>query len=85
MLSALLKSDIAVKVSINIMKVFIEMRRFVTNNQILFEKISNIELKQIEYQKMTDDKFEKVFEYIGKHKEKEQKVFLMDKFMMHLV
>ena len=35
MLSALLKSDIAVKVSVNIMKAFIEMRRFIFNNQIL--------------------------------------------------
>lgn len=75
MLSALLKSDIAVKVSVNIMKAFIEMRRFIFNNQILFEKISSMELKQIEYQKMTDDRFEKVFEYIGQHQEKEQKIF----------
>ena len=75
MLSALLKSDIAVKVSVNIMKAFIEMRRFIFNNQMLFKKISSMELKQIEYQKMTDDRFEKVFEYIGQHQEKEQKIF----------
>lgn len=75
MLSALLKSNVAVTVSINIMKAFIEMRRFILNNQMLFERISNIELKQIEYQKLTDDKFEKIFEYIGKHKQQEQKVF----------
>ena len=75
MLSALLKSNIAVKVSVNIMKAFIEMRRFIFNNQMLFEKISSMELKQIEYQKKTDDRFEKVFEYIGQHKEKEQKIF----------
>ncbi len=75
MLSALLKSDIAVKVRVNIMKAFIEMRRFIFNNQMLFEKISSMELKQIEYQKMTDDRFEKVFEYIGQHQEKEQKIF----------
>lgn len=75
MLSALLKSDIAVKVSVNIMKAFIEMRRFIFNNQMLFKKISSMELKQIEYQKMTDDRFEKVFEYIGQYQEKEQKIF----------
>ena len=51
------------------------MRNFILNNKMLFEKISNIELKQIEYQKSTDDKFEKVFEYISEHKEKEQKIF----------
>ena len=75
MLSTVLHSDKAIKVSINIMKAFTEMRNFILNNKMLFEKISNIELKQIEYQKFTDDKFEKVFEYIGEHKEKEQKIF----------
>ena len=75
MLSAVLHSEIAIKVSINIINAFIEMRKFILNNQVLFEKISNIELKQIEYQKEADDKFEKVFKYIDGHKEKEQKVF----------
>ena len=75
MLSTVLHSDKAIKVSINIMKAFTEMRNFILNNKMLFEKISNIELKQIEYQKSTDDKFEKVFEYISEHKEKEQKIF----------
>ena len=75
MLSAVLHSDKAIEVSINIINAFIEMRKFILNNQLLFEKISNIELKQIQYQKSTDDKFEKVFEYIGEHKEKDQKIF----------
>lgn len=75
MLSAVLHSEKAIQVSINIIKAFTEMRKFILNNQMLFEKISSIELKQIEYQKSTDDKFEKVFEYIGEHKEKEQKIF----------
>ena len=75
MLSAVLHSDKAIEVSINIINAFIEMRKFILNNQMLFDKISNIELKQMEYQKSTDDKFEKVFEYIGEHKEKDQKIF----------
>ena len=75
MLSAVLHSSKAVEVSIKIINAFIEMRRFFINNHLLFERISDIELKQIEYQKTTDDKFEKVFEYIGERKEKEQKIF----------
>ena len=75
MLSAVLHSDKAIEVSIKIINAFIEMRKFIINNQMLFEKISNIELKQIEYQKITDDKIEKIFEYIGNHKEKDQKLF----------
>lgn len=75
MLSAVLHSDKAINLSIKIINAFVEMRRFVLNNQMLFQKISNLELKQIEYQKSTNDKFEKVFEYIEGHKEVEQKVF----------
>ena len=75
MLSAVLHSDKAIEVSINIMDAFVEMRRFILNNQMLFEKINNIELRQIEYQSLTDNKFEQVFKYIGEHKEKNQKVF----------
>ena len=36
MLSALLKSEIAIKVSINIMKAFIEMRKFIATNGQVF-------------------------------------------------
>ena len=41
----------------------------------MFEKISNIELKQLEYQKVTDEKFETIFEYIEEHKGENQKIF----------
>lgn len=75
MLSAVLKSDIAIQVSINIMNAFVEMRHFIVNNALLFERISNVELKQLEYQKQTDEKFEQIFDYISEHEENEQKIF----------
>lgn len=75
MLSAILHSDKAIETSIYIMNAFVEMRKFILNNQILFEKISNVELKQLEYQKLTDNKFDKVFKYIGNQKKTNQKVF----------
>ena len=75
MLSGILRSDIAIQVSIRIMNSFVEMRRFIANNALLFEKVSNIELKQLEYQKSTDEKFDKVFQYIENHAESEQKIF----------
>ena len=75
MLSGILRSDIAIQVSIRIMNSFVEMRRFIANNALLFEKVSNIELKQIEYKKSTDEKFDKVFQYIENHAESEQKIF----------
>lgn len=75
MLSAVLRSDVAIQVSINIMNAFVEMRRFISNNALLFERISNVELKQLEYQKQTDEKLEQIFEYISEHEEASQKVF----------
>lgn len=75
MLSAILRSDVAIQVSINIMNAFVEMRRFIANNALLFERISNVELKQLAYQKQTDEKLEQIFEYISEHEESSQKVF----------
>ena len=75
MLSGVLRSDVAVQVSIRIMNTFVEMRHFIANNALLFEKVSDIELTQLEYQKSTDERFDKVFRYIEDHAESEQKVF----------
>ena len=75
MLSAVLKSDIAVKVSISIMDAFVEMRHFVANNAVLFDRISKVELKQLEYQKKTDERLDQIFECIGNQTETNQKLF----------
>jgi len=75
MLSTVLHSDKAIEISISIMNAFVEMRRFILNNQMLYEKIGDIELKQFEYQISTDKKFEQVFKYIGEYQEENQKVF----------
>ena len=42
MLSGILKNDIAVQVSIGIMKAFVEMRRIIASNNLVFEQISSI-------------------------------------------
>ena len=57
MLSAVLHSDTAIKVSIKIMQAFIEMKRFIAGNVALFQRIENVELKQFE----TDKKLDEVF------------------------
>lgn len=51
MLSAVLRSETAIRVSIQIMNAFVEMRKFISSNALLFERISEVELKQIDYQK----------------------------------
>ncbi|MCH3947804.1 MAG: ORF6N domain-containing protein [Olsenella sp.] len=75
MLSAVLHSPTAIEVSIKIMDAFVEMRYFIADNAHMFEQIRNIELRQAEYQKATDERFEKVFDYMGAHEEPRQKVF----------
>ena len=41
MLSGLLKNEIAVQVSINIMNAFVEMRKFISVNGQVFERLTN--------------------------------------------
>lgn len=75
MLSAVLRSEIAVKVSVKIMRTFVEMRRFMANNSIVLNRINELEVKQLAYQKDTDEKFDKIFQYISEHEEVSQKIF----------
>lgn len=75
MLSAVLSSEVAVETSVRIMNTFVEMRRFIVNNAALFERISAVELKQLEYQKDTDRKLDEIFTYIADHAESNQKLF----------
>ncbi len=75
MLSAVLRSDTAIEVSIRIMDAFVEMRRFIADNAQMLERISTIELRQLEYQKCTDERFERIFDYMDAHEEPIQRVF----------
>ena len=60
-LSSVLNSGRAVEVNIQIMRAFVEMRRFINNNSLLFRRIDNIEKRQLRHEMQTDEKFEKVF------------------------
>lgn len=75
MLSAVLRSDVAIQVSIRIMNTFVEMRRFMASNSLVLSRINEIEVKQLLYQRDTDEKFDKVFQYISEHEEVTQKIF----------
>jgi hypothetical protein len=50
MLSAVLKSDIAINRSVQIIRAFVNMKQFISSNNDLFKKINTIEKKQIEYE-----------------------------------
>ena len=75
MLSAVLRSDEAIQVSVNIMNAFVKMRRFLAENALMFDKLNSLELKQLEYQKESNEKFDQIFAYISEHEEVGQKIF----------
>jgi len=57
MLSSVLRSETAVKVSIQIIQAFVEMKKFISVNAGVFQRLEKVEQKQIE----TDQKFEQIF------------------------
>ena len=57
MASAVLRSETAVRVSVEIMEAFVEMRRMLLCNASLFQRLDKIELKQLE----SEQKFEEIF------------------------
>ena len=73
MLSAILRSETAIEVRVRIMNAFVEMRHFIADNAHMFEQIRDVERRQIEYQQKTDERFERVFDYMDSHEEPTQK------------
>jgi hypothetical protein len=73
MLSAVLRSDTAVKVSIQIMNAFVEMRKLILGNAFLFQRLDKMELKQIE----SNQKFEQIFKAL-EHKQQPEKAIFFD-------
>jgi len=60
MLSAVLKSDIAVEISVKIIRSFVNMRKLISNNALVFQRLETLEQKQF----TNDEKFNKLFEAI---------------------
>ena len=71
MLSGLLKNETAVQVSINIMRAFVEMRKFINENRQLFERLTNVKYKLLKH----DKKFDEVFKQLGHEENINQKIF----------
>ena len=61
MLSAILRSETAVFISVQIMQAFVEMRHSINDNILLQSQIKQIEKQQTLFNFETNQKFEKVF------------------------
>jgi len=71
MLATILKTSVATKVSIAIMDVFIEMRKFINNNVHIFNRLTKVEYKLLE----NDEKFDLLFDKLENNKELKEKLF----------
>ena len=60
MLSAVLKSEIAVDISVKIIRAFVEMRKIINSDNALFYKIDFLEKRQISYEIKTDTKINQI-------------------------
>ena len=63
-ISAVLTSERAIEVNIQIMRAFVAMRRFIATNAQVFQRLDSVERKQIEYKAEADHKFEQIFNAI---------------------
>ena len=69
MLSTVLRSETAIRVSIRIMDAFVAMRRFMVTNAEVFQRLSTMEYHQLEiqqHQQETDKRIEEVFRRLDK-------------------
>ena len=64
MLSSVLKSDTAIQTSIQIINTFVNMRKFISLNASIFQRLDNIETKQQQNKLESDEKFNKIFDAI---------------------
>ena len=71
MLSSLLKSEIAIKVSVKIVEAFVRMRHYLRDNGQLFERVTTLEYQQIENNK----KFDLVFDKLQEKQIENQRIF----------
>ena len=71
MLSAVLRSEKAVKISIAIIRAFVSMRHYLADNGMVFQRLDRIELKQME----ADEKFRQIFSQLDAPKQNRAIIF----------
>jgi len=64
MLSAVLRSKTAIDMSIKIINSFVNMRKFLSSNGELFQRLDLIEKRQISFEMKTDDKIDNILNAI---------------------
>lgn len=76
MLTGVIRSEIAIEMSIKIMTAFVEMRKFISKNALLIDRINTIETRQLMYQNESNEKFNKLFNALqSKDETKKESIF----------
>ncbi|MBU1009588.1 MAG: ORF6N domain-containing protein [Bacteroidetes bacterium] len=66
MLTGIIRSDIAIEMSIKIMTAFVEMRKFISLNALLINRIDSIETRHLIFQNESNEKFNQLFNALQK-------------------
>ena len=71
MLSSVLRSEKAIEVNIRIMRAFSAMRNFLVNNAAIFQRMDQLEMKQLK----TDEKVDAILDKLGDNEKPKEGVF----------
>ena len=71
MLSSVLRSDKAIEVNINIMRAFSAMRNFLMNNAAIFQRMDQLEMKQLK----TDEKVDAILDKLSDNDRPKEGIF----------
>lgn len=92
MLTAVIRSKVAIEMSIKVMNAFVEMRRYISSNALLLSRIDTIETRQLIDKKTSDEKFEKIFNALEEKRETPKEKIFFDgqiydaySFIIHLI
>ncbi|MEA2027948.1 MAG: ORF6N domain-containing protein [Campylobacterota bacterium] len=75
MLATILKSKVASQITVTIIKTFASMRKFLLSNASIFQRLDNLETKQIKNKLESDEKFNQLFNAIEKDIPQKQHIF----------
>jgi hypothetical protein len=78
MLAGVIRSEIAIEMSIKIMTAFVEMRKFISKNALLIDRINTIETRQLMYQNDSNEKFNQLFNALQRDDETKKESIFFD-------
>jgi hypothetical protein len=92
MLTGVIRSEIAIEMSIKVMNAFVEMRRYISSNALLLSRIDTIETRQLIDKRTSDEKFDKIFNALEEKRETPKEKIFFDgqiydaySFIIHLI